>query len=31
MPEGMDALVEVISHQPVAGTRPRLRDGRWVV
>ncbi|MBS0569750.1 MAG: hypothetical protein JSS28_04030 [Proteobacteria bacterium] len=30
MPEGMDALVEVISHQPVAGTRPRLRDGRWV-
>lgn len=31
MPEGMDALVEVISHQPVAGTRPRLRDGRWVI
>ena len=31
MPEGMGALVEVISHQPVAGTRPRLRDGRWVI
>jgi hypothetical protein len=31
MPEGMDALVEFISHQPVAGTRPRLRDGRWVI
>jgi hypothetical protein len=31
MPEGMDAMVEVISHQPAAGTRPRLRDGRWVI
>ena len=31
MPEGMDAMVEIISHQPVAGTRPRLRDGRWVI
>lgn len=31
MPEGMNALIEVISHQPVAGTRPRLRDGRWVI
>lgn len=31
MPDGLDTLVETISHQPVAGTRPRLRDGRWVV
>ena len=31
MPDGIEALLETISHQPVAGTRPRLRDGRWVV
>ncbi|MBS0556978.1 MAG: hypothetical protein JSR27_06130 [Proteobacteria bacterium] len=31
MPEGMDVLVEAISHQAADGARPRLRDGRWVV
>ncbi|MGH8042543.1 MAG: hypothetical protein ACREPN_10915 [Rudaea sp.] len=30
LPEGMDALVESIAHQPGAQGRPRLRDGRWV-
>jgi len=29
-PEGLDELVERISHHPVGQTRPRLRDGRWV-
>lgn len=30
MPEGMDAMLETISHQPGKASRPRLRDGRWV-
>ena len=30
LPEGMDDLVERISHQSVASVHPRLRDGRWV-
>ena len=30
LPEGLDALVERISHQPAGNARPRLRDGRWV-
>lgn len=30
LPEGMDAMVERIAHQPGVRTRPRLRDGRWV-
>jgi hypothetical protein len=29
-PEGLDELVERISHQSVASAHPRLRDGRWV-
>lgn len=30
LPEGMDALIERIAHQPGKNSRPRLRDGRWV-
>jgi hypothetical protein len=30
LPEGLDALVERIAHQPSGSGRPRLRDGRWV-
>jgi len=30
LPEGLDELVERISHQSAAGVHPRLRDGRWV-
>jgi hypothetical protein len=29
-PEGLDALVERISHEAEGQHRPRLRDGRWV-
>jgi hypothetical protein len=29
-PEGLDELVERISHQSIASVHPRLRDGRWV-
>jgi hypothetical protein len=30
LPEGLDELVERISHESIAIGRPRLRDGRWV-
>ena len=30
LPEGLDELVERISHQSAASVHPRLRDGRWV-
>jgi hypothetical protein len=30
LPEGLDALVERISHVPEMVSKPRLRDGRWV-
>ncbi len=30
LPEGLDVLVERITHQPSGSGRPRLRDGRWV-
>ena len=31
MPEGMDVMFDHIAHEQVTRTRPRLRDGRWVV
>ena len=30
LPDGLNELVERISHQSVASVHPRLRDGRWV-
>jgi hypothetical protein len=30
LPEGLDELVERISHHSVDSVHPRLRDGRWV-
>ena len=30
LPEGLDALVERITHTPEGQSKPRLRDGRWV-
>lgn len=30
MPDGLDELVEHITHTQVGQSRPRLRDGRWV-